>query len=219
MGKLEQKYIASDITRDSELEKGLFTKSDISHNHHEVYSTKNHVLLLESRIAKLEQTVNNLAALLKNVAREGQDIFFNGVNLHIVNGTGKTDGSPNGVGNLIVGYNAPREKSADNNRSGSHNIVVGDMNNYASHGGLVVGLNNTISGDYTSVNGGKLNSATGDFSTVSGGYGNTSAGAYSATGGGRLNKTKGQYATVSGGMTRTVESSNNWRGGKLFSEQ
>jgi hypothetical protein len=46
-----------------------------------------------------------LEAILQGVARTGNDIEFSGVNVNIVNGTGTTDGTVNGPGNLIVGYN------------------------------------------------------------------------------------------------------------------
>jgi hypothetical protein len=65
----------------------------------------------------LAQRVAALEELLKHVSREGKEIFITGANLHIVNGLERTDcGSeeepipdcPNGLGNLIVGYNEPR---------------------------------------------------------------------------------------------------------------
>ena len=56
---------------------------------------------------------------------DGPHIIFGkegtGVNVHVRDGSGGTDGAVNGLGNLIVGYN---EDSGDT-RSGSHNLVVG----------------------------------------------------------------------------------------------
>ena len=60
-------------------------------------------------------------------------IRFTAVNVQIVNGSGSTDGLPNGSGNLIVGYNETGNLSGDN-RSGSHNIVGGKANSYSSYG-------------------------------------------------------------------------------------
>jgi hypothetical protein len=67
---------------------------------------------LAQRVAALEQ-------LLKHFSREGKEIFITRANLHIVNGLGQTDcgeeqgepipNCPNGLGNLIVGYNELRE--------------------------------------------------------------------------------------------------------------
>ena len=90
-----------------------------------------------------------------------------------MNGTGNTE-TMNGVGNLIVGYNESRGFYApSDNRTGSHNIVVGKWNNYASRGGLVAGLFNEVSGRYASVTGGTVNTASGEAATVGGGSGKT----------------------------------------------
>jgi hypothetical protein len=109
---------------------------------------------LAHRVAALEK-------LLKHFSREKNEIFITGANLHIVNGLGSTDCTdeeenpipdcPNGLGNLIVGYNEPRGEDI---RTGSHNVVVGPFHNFSRVGGLVVGLFNEISGDYATVSGG-----------------------------------------------------------------
>jgi hypothetical protein len=67
----------------------------------------------------LAQRVVALEQLLNHFAREKNDIFITGANLHIVNRLGSTDRTdeadnpipdcPNGLGNLIAGYNDPRE--------------------------------------------------------------------------------------------------------------
>jgi len=36
-----------------------------------------------------------------------------GANLHVVNGTGTTDGPVNGLGNVIIGYSDEREIGSD----------------------------------------------------------------------------------------------------------
>lgn len=61
-----------------------------------------------------------------------------------MSGSGSTEGTVNGRGNLIVGYNE-RLVGDTNIRTGSHNLVVGAFNNYSSYGGQVIGYNNTIS--------------------------------------------------------------------------
>jgi hypothetical protein len=68
------------------------------------------------------------------------DFIFEGCNVHILNGAGSTT-SLNSLGNLIIGYN----KNQVSQRSGSHNIVVGDLHEYTSYGGVVTGTENTIS--------------------------------------------------------------------------
>jgi len=67
------------------------------------------------------------------------DFIFDGCNVHIQNGAGST-GSMNSLGNLIIGYN----KNQVSLRSGSHNVVVGDLHEYTSYGGVVTGTENTI---------------------------------------------------------------------------
>jgi hypothetical protein len=159
---------------------------------------------LAQRVAALEQ-------LLKPFSREKNEIFITGANLHIVNGLGSTDcldeqgqeipDCPNGLGNLIVGYNEPRNEDffGPNVRTGSHNVVVGQAHNFVRVGGLVVGDLNTISGDFAAVSGGFRNTASGLGSSASGGVANTASGFFSTVSGGELNTASGDRAVVSGG--------------------
>jgi trimeric autotransporter adhesin len=160
----------------------------------------------------LEQRVAALEDLLKHFSREGNELFITGANVHLVNGLGSTDcGSneapmsdcPNGLGNLIVGYNEPRE-GVQNIRTGSHNIVVGEGHDFSRFGGLVVGEANTISGDFATVSGGSGNTASGRFAVVSGGQDNTARGEWSAVSGGFTNAASGYSASVSGGSNNTA---------------
>jgi hypothetical protein len=176
--------------------------ADAVHNHDNLYYTQAHVDGLESRIAQLETTVSQLVSLLQNVTRSGNDITFSGVNVHVVNGTGTTYGTVNGLGNLIVGYNELR--SSGNDRTGSHNIVVGSRQNYSSYGGLVAGYQNAISGAYASVSGGYFNAASSSGASVSGGYSNTASYFYASVSGGYLNTASGNRASVSGGHSNTA---------------
>ena len=157
---------------------------------------------LKAEVKSLKITVRELSALLAGVNRKGNEITFSGVNVHLVNGNRATDGEPNGLGNLIVGYNeAPTGKTVDA-RSGSHNVVIGKNHSYSSFGGLVVGQSNSITSPCAVVSGGFNNTASGNFSTVSGG---------------QLNTASGDYSTVSGGLTRKAEKNNNWAGGNQYS--
>jgi hypothetical protein len=115
-----------------------------------------------------------MKALLRGVARLGDEISFEGVNLRIVNGAGAT-ASRNGLGNLIIGYNEPPPGTAD--RSGSHNLVVGPEHSYASYGGALGGRRNSASGPYASALGGRYNIATGECSSVTAGEFNLASGA------------------------------------------
>lgn len=153
---------------------------------------------LEARVAALE-------SLLEKFSRsaDGKTITLTGANFQVVNGSGSTDGTPNGLGNIIIGYNELRLSSA-NYRGGSHNLVVGPQHNYSSFGGIVVGFHNTISGTFASVSGGFLNEASGTFASVSGG---------------QYNIASGDYASVSGGVRRSVTGQYDWRAGSLTQDK
>ena len=85
------------------------------------FASAAYVSSLESRIADLETQMAGLLALLQGVTRVENEITFSGVNVHVVNGTGTTDGTVNGLGNLIVGYNELR--GTGDARTGSHNTT------------------------------------------------------------------------------------------------
>jgi hypothetical protein len=155
----------------------------------------------------LAQRVDALEQLLQHFSREKNEIFITGANLHIVNGLGRTDcGSeeepipdcPNGLGNLIVGYNEPREFE-DPVHTGSHNVVIGRQHHFSRFGGLVVGNSNNILGDFAVVSGGQFNTAIGASSSVSGGGDNTASGINSSVSGGASTRATGFGASISGG--------------------
>ena len=174
-----------------DLVRGAFAQDD-----HVVYLPVAHadtVAPLEARVAELED-------LLTHVSRDGDDITITGANLHVVNGTGTTDGEPNALGNVIIGYNAESTPGFPAVRSGSHMLVVGDDHEFTRFGGIVVGLNNTVVGDWSSVSGGGNNKAKGHGSSVSGGDGNTAEGDGSSVSGGGSNKAEGHASSVSGGQ-------------------
>jgi hypothetical protein len=127
-------------------------------------------------------------------------LFITGANVYIQDGTGSTD-STSGLGNLIVGYNALRD--SNNARTGAHNLILGDKNNYTSYGGLVAGLGNTISDIYA---------------LVSGGQGNTASGSYASVSGGNANVASGFIASVSGGYKRSATGDYNWVAGAAFQD-
>ena len=154
-------------------------------------------------VANLQSQIDDLKAILAGVTRSGNQIHFSGVNIHINNGSGATDGKVNGLGNLIVGYNESQDPEI--NQSGSHNIVVGKGNNYTSYGGLVAGLNNSIGGMYSSVSGGRNNTAYGSHTSVSGGSNNVAAGKFSSVSGGWGNRSNGLNSNVSGGRGNSAQ--------------
>jgi hypothetical protein len=164
----------------------------------------------------LAQRVAALESLLKPFSREKNEIFITGANLHIRNGLGSTDCTeerdgvqipipdcPNGLGNLIVGYNEPFVLG-ENIRTGSHNVVVGEGHSFSRFGGLVVGRFNTISGVLAAVSGGEFNTASGPGAVVSGGVSNTASGNNSAVIGGVENTANGDFVVISGGQFNTA---------------
>ena len=151
---------------------------------------------LESRVSELEE-------LLYHFSRDGDEITISGANLNVVNGTGVTDGFPNSLGNVIIGYN--RKRDYESVRTGSHMLVVGDLHNYSSWGGIVAGQENETSGRFSSAVGGHGNTASGPFSTVSGGAGNQATGDFASISGGVNNWARGAAASVTGGRENIAD--------------
>jgi hypothetical protein len=159
---------------------------------------------MAERMATLE---NKLAAMAFDAA--SNEVVVTGANLRIVNGLGTTE-TTNGLGNLIVGYNELRS-GGRNTRTGSHNVVVGEGNNFSSFGGLVVGAGNEISGHFASVSGGQTNTASGDFASISGGIENTADARAGSISGGMMNRIIGlevlgfEASSISGGSNNIAK--------------
>ncbi len=172
---------------------------------------------LTARLSADEATIAALKAKTAPLSVSGRDLTITGVNVHIIDGTGRTINT-SGLGNLIIGYNGSRgvdSKTGDSLdvRTGCHNLILGNENNYSSFGGLVVGQHNTISGPYASVSGGISNTASNSYASVSGGLENTASGTYSSVSGGLDNKANGVKASVSGGSTNTASGASAWVSG------
>ena len=129
-----------------------------------------------AQVQQLQERVVALEALLAGVTRttipDGQGkeldtIRFSSVNLQVTNDTGRTGQSPNGLGNVIVGYNAPRV-GGESVRTGSHTIVAGDQNNYSSWGSLVTGTRNDSTARFANVLGGRNKKADTEWERVGG---------------------------------------------------
>jgi hypothetical protein len=161
-----------------------------------------------------------LEDLHMHFSRNGNEVFITGANLHIVNGLGRTDcppltgapDCPNGLGNLVVGYNELRspdivEILGPNDRTGSHTVVVGSQHSFSSVGGLVVGLQNTVSNVFASVSGGAGNTASGTWASVIGGENNKASNIGAAVSGGVFNIASGSDSSVSGGFSNTASDS------------
>jgi len=210
---------------------------------------------LNTRLADTEESLDNAQSVLALgpyvfVKQDpinglvGPHLIFEGVNVHIRSGSDSTNDNIDqgedltGLGNLVVGYNA--ERGSGDDRSGSHNIILGDLQSFSSFGGLVAGRQNTISGEYATitaghsntasgyaahvsggwankasfhyctVSGGTLNEASGWYSSVSGGYGNLASGKHASVSGGQHNTASGDYSSVSGGDDRRVSGTHEW---------
>jgi hypothetical protein len=145
------------------------------------------IVNLWGRVGALERTLTHVTSVTG--AGGLPEVRIAGANLRLVNGLRAT-ATTNGLGNLLVGYNEPRQ--GGNVETGSHNVVVGQGHNFSSFGGLVVGRQNEISGA---------------FATVSGGFDNTASGASAAISGGIFNRASGESATVNGGFDNTASAS------------
>jgi hypothetical protein len=154
---------------------------------------------VDALLVAYDNRINALETKLASVSVEngGHDVVFNDVNVHIRSGSGATDGALNGRGNLIVGYN--EDVGGNANRSGSHNLVVGEEHSYSSYGGFIAGYHNTISERSSSVSGGSYNSASAPTASVCGGNNNTASGQDSSVSGGTSNTASFQFASISGG--------------------
>ena len=93
-----------------------------------VGSQADQITSLQSAVANLQTVQLDLQSKLQFVSVTGTEMFITGANLSIRNGVGTTAGPPNGLGNLVVGYNENFLPPATQPRTGSHNIVVGTAN-------------------------------------------------------------------------------------------
>ncbi len=66
------------------------------------------------------------------------------------------------------------------------------------------GSGNSASGAHTTIAGGNVNIASGNWATIAGGSGNTASGLYAAVPGGNANTASGNWATVAGGSANTA---------------
>lgn len=144
----------------------------------------------------------------------GPHVLFTGVNVHIRSGSGSTLdgidvadsthyplGSPNGLGNLIVGYDEV-STTETTTRTGSHCLVVGIGNSFPTSGGVVFGTDNTVGAIFASVTGGSHNVANGMGSNIAGGAANmTTSDAWQISiAGGANNIASGWASSIGGGF-------------------
>lgn len=177
-----------------------------------VASLQGKVSTLQTTVAAQDCALALLRAKLKYQSVEGQQVIFSGCNVHIVNGLGATDGNPggtgatmvNGLGNLVLGYNARRHDHTDD-RSGSHNLVLGDAQTYTSYAGILAGYHATVTAPYASVTGGYNNKANAPFASVTGGQDNIAHNYAASVTGGFSNSASAAYGSVTGGLQNRAD--------------
>ena len=156
------------------------------------------VARLDAELTELRSTARRADALLEYVSvNEAGDVVFTGTNVRIQSGSGSTDdgGRLTGKGNLIVGYD---EGDGSDDKTGSHNLVVGPYHSYTGSGGFVAGWDNEVAGLSAAVSGGSYNRAVGDMSVVSGGFSNGAESRYASLLGGLFQVVQGEYAVEAG---------------------
>ena len=195
------------------------------------------VFLHEDLLSDLSLYVSVHITSPTDTAVEGPIVRVTGANLQIVNGVEQT--TPNGTGNLVVGYAEAREGGVWSgpevcslgtveeehctgewgfaHNSGSHNIVGGRAPAYSQTGGLVVGFSNVVNRHEASVMGGTGNVASGRKASVSGGVENEARGNWSTILGGIYNTIGpyGGYSTIAGGQgNMTIGAASTVAGGR-----
>lgn len=123
-------------------------------------------------LAELANHVKVEPGVLNGV--KGPHIIFHKANVHVQSGSGSTgdNGTPTGLGNLIIGYNEGPHPDPTSDRNGSHNIVAGTLNAYTATGGIVMGSQNWIQGEFATILGGQNSLAQSLGSSILGGRAN-----------------------------------------------
>jgi hypothetical protein len=179
----------------------------------EVTALQHDVATLQGQVTTLTSELNTLTSTFSGVSRSANTLVFSGMNLQLKSGAGSTAAAPNGLGNLIIGYN-----ENPGAQTGSHNLVLGNRQSFTSYGGIVAGQGNTLSGPFASILAGTLNQVTAPLGAVIGGCGNlagagsTSNGSCPASGaqavlGGHYNQASGAGAAVLGGFDDVASAS------------
>ena len=156
----------------------------------------------DSNLKELAERIRVLEAKLACMGKDGDAVVFDGCNVYIRSGSGRTEGAVNGLGNLIIGYNEALSENVK--RTGSHNLVIGPDHAYSSFGGLVAGRENTLDAPHASITGGRLNTVSGPVASVHGGSANIASQELAVVAGGRSNKAEGLASSVTGGTNNTA---------------
>ena len=181
----------------------------------------------EDFVADLDEFLDIHFMSPEDTAVEGPILRLTGANFQVINAAEEQE-TPDGTGNLVVGYAEARfvgdkvcsegvwedqAKCEENghvwahaHNSGSHNIVGGTEPAYSQTGGIVLGQHNAVTGTTSGVLGGFRNLARGPATVVTAGRENTAIGRFSNVSTGRQNTASGVAANVSGGSRNTASS-------------
>jgi hypothetical protein len=160
--------------------------------------------LSQEEIATLKHILPHIKYIESGVGGK-PTIQFSGVNVQVVNGEGKT-ATTNGEGNLVIGYDENSRCCRANSglQTGSHNLVLGELQEFTSYGGIVAGLENSITAPGASATGGGFNHVSGVEASVAGGAQNVASGARASVAGGYNNMASGGESSVGGGNNNTA---------------
>jgi len=156
------------------------------------------ITALQSQVASLEASAVPGLGDYVSVDDSAHTVLVSGANLQVVNGLG-TDLSQNGLGNIIGGYNTPVSDSELLERTGSHNIIVGQGQRYTGNCNLIGGQDNLASGTWGIVLG-TQNDLGGIRNVMIGGSNNQANGAVNLVLGGAGNNIDGEHNVVLGGL-------------------
>lgn len=167
--------------------------------------------LAQEQLDGTELFLGPLLTLTEGVSRDGNDLIFDGMNIYIQSGDGRTfhsadldaPGSPNGHGNLVIGYDE-QDGRGDDSPNGSHNLVIGPGHRYLGFGGVVLGRANTTTGVGGFAHGAR-NEVSGAYAAAIGGSDNTVAGVGAAAIGGSRGDALATGCVVVGGEMGSCE--------------
>lgn len=169
----------------------------------------------EAELAEKNAELTELKRLTAAMDVNEDGVRFVGVNVYVQNGEGLTNASPNGVGNLIVGYDEGVERA----KSGSHNLILGWDNGYQGVGGIVSGTDNVVVNGGVVLAGGGSEAFDGSVSigsadtlatagVVVGGSDHRGASSGGVIIGGNNNNVSGDDAVILGGSSQTATVAN-----------
>ena len=189
-------------------------------------------LATETEVFSVDGGGNIVAASLSGIGQQPLEMRVNNqracrIEPQIDNFFGTSSPAPN----IIAGYSGNTATGAGatiagggrsahvNTVSGNFGTVGGGDLNTATFLAVVAGGNtNTASGVASAVAGGQVNTAGGDNSSIAGGVQNTASGSLSFVAGGQINTAGGQYSAVAGGQHNVLGGTGSFAAGEYTSD-